>query len=90
MHFWNSKKAREMAESGTKEIGTMVKKRQLSNVQTELQIVSVEVKRYRNYAKLDTGKIVRYDFASETMEHCVMFDDLVYIGTGAYHHSEKM
>lgn len=76
MHFWNSKKAREMAESGMKEIDTI--------------IVSVEVKRYRNYAKLDTGEIVRYDIASKTMEHGVVFDDLVYIGTGAFHHSEKM
>ena len=90
MHFWTSKKAREMAESDWKENCNMFENVQLLNGQTEQRMVRVEVKRHRNYAKLDTGEIVRYDFASKTMEHGVAFDDLVYIGTGAIHHSEVM
>ena len=42
----------------------------------------------RNFAKLDSGKIVEYNIASPSAEKPA-FNDVVYLGQGVYDHSKR-
>lgn len=44
---------------------------------------------YKNYAMID-GKVVEYDFCTNTPNHQSMLPDVKFLGIGVYHHSEKV